>query len=294
MTPLFAGIDAGGTAFKCIVARGPDAILRTHTIPVTTPAATLAQCAEFFQNARTSSGSLAALGIASFGPIERDPESVQFGQITTTPKPGWANTDIVGYFQQALNLPIAFDTDVNGALLAESIWGAAQGQAHAVYVTVGTGIGVGAMCAGALLHGTMHPEAGHARVAIMPGDNFAGICPYHGNCLEGLIAGPALAARLGFAADDARDDHPVWQVVGYYLGSLCMNLALHYSPARIILGGGVMARAHLLNIVRQQFQNQLNGYLAKADAQDIVAAALGSQTGALGAIALAQQQYRSN
>lgn len=291
MKPLFAGIDAGGTAFKCIVAAGPDQILAEHKVPVTTPGETLALCAAFFREHQQ----VAALGIASFGPIERNRAAAAYGRITTTPKPGWANTDVVGYFAAALKLPIAFDTDVNGALLAEHRWGAAQGFGNAVYITIGTGIGVGAMCEARLLHGAMHPEAGHMRVAKLPGDHFAGVCPFHGDCVEGLASGPALAARLGCDAAAVGDHHAIWQTLSHYWASLCMNLALCYSPERIVLGGGVMQRTSLSAIIRASTNAQLHGYLAGFDAATVIQpAALGQRAGALGAIALAQSLSRQD
>lgn len=287
MTPLFGGIDAGGTAFKCIIAFGPERILAEHKVPVTDPETTLAECAKFFKANHLEP--LRALGVASFGPIERNRGAGNYGFITTTPKPGWANTDLAGYFERALSLPVAFDTDVNGAVLAETRWGAATGASNAVYVTLGTGIGVGALCNGRLVHGAMHPEAGHMRVPRHPQDTFAGVCPFHQDCAEGLVSGPALAKRLGRDPALATADHPIWTLASHYIAHLCANLALCYAPQTLVLGGGVMQQSALLAAIRQRMQAVLGGYLADFNPERaVVAAGLGQRAGALGAIALAQ------
>ncbi len=288
MTPHYAGIDAGGTSFKCLLASGPKALLAEAAIPVTTPNATLTACADFFREAEAQHGRARALGLACFGPIDCKPDSPHYGTITSTPKPGWRNTAIVAFFEAQLGLPIGFDTDVNAALLAETQWGAAEGEQNALYATVGTGIGMGAMVASQRLHGELHPEVGHMRVARLEGDAFAGICPYHSDCLEGLASGPALTARAGQPLETLANDHPVWDTAAYYLGSLCWNAAVHYAPAKIILGGGVMQRQHLLAPIRRVYQSLNNGYLTTTPDHAIVLAGLGPRAGALGAIALAQ------
>lgn len=288
---LYAGIDAGGTEFKCIVATGPDQVVAQEKIPVTYPETTLAACRDFFLTAQQAHGRFAALGIASFGPVDLRRDSPTYGSITSTPKPHWANINIVGYFSDALVLPIRFDTDVNGALLAEWCWGAAQGLENAIYVTVGTGIGAGVMVDGRLLHGTMHPEAGHMLLPRYPGDPFVGSCPYHGACLEGLASGPALAQRWQVDPKSLPDNHPAWELQAHYLASMCVNLALTYSPQRIVIGGGVMERASLLPMIRKAYLAQMNAYLGdqtKDIEHFIVPAGLGGLAGALGAIALAQ------
>lgn len=290
--PLFAGIDAGGTDFKCIIATSPQDIVAQCKVPVTEPEATLQQCLDFFQQVQGAAGSFTALGIGSFGPVDLHPDSPSYGCITSTPKPQWQNTDIVGYFKRHLALPIVFDTDVNGALLGESVWGAAAGIRNAVYVTVGTGIGVGAMVDGAILQGAMHVEAGHMLIPRHTDDGYHGCCPFHGACLEGLASGPAIADRWQQDPKSMDEDHPAWSLQAHYLASLAMNLALMYSPDRIIFGGGVMARAHLLNQVQQGYLALMNCYLGnQSDSVDrfIVPAALGGQAGALGAIALAHR-----
>jgi fructokinase len=289
--PIYAGIDAGGTEFKCLLGSGPDQVMAQEKIPVADPASTLAASAAFFRRAMDSHGAATSLGIACFGPLDLRPESPGFGRITSTPKPLWAGTDIVGYFRQALNLPVQLDTDVNGALLAEQRWGAAAGLHSAVYVTVGTGIGAGVMLDDRLVHGAMHPEAGHMRIARYADDPFAGCCPYHGACLEGLASGPALAQRWQQNPKTIPDVHPAWELQAHYLAYMCVNLALMYSPQKIILGGGVMQRAHLFPMIRRAYLAQMNGYLgdqSQAMVEFIVPPALGDMAGSLGAIALAQ------
>jgi len=294
-TPVYAGIDAGGTEFKCVLGSDPERLLAREKIPVSDPAATLAASAAFFKRAMEEHGAATALGIACFGPLDLRPESSSFGCITSTPKPLWAGTDILGYFRDNLHLPVQLDTDVNGALLAEQRWGGAAGLHSAVYVTVGTGIGAGVMVDGHLLHGAMHPEAGHMRLTQYADDPFSGACPYHGGCLEGLASGPALAQRWQQNPKTLPDGHAAWELQAHYLASMCVNLALMYSPQRIILGGGVMQRAHLFPMIRQAYLAQINGYLGdqrQAVAEFIVPPVLGDMAGALGAIALAE--YRKS
>lgn len=291
MTPtIYAGIDAGGTSFKCIVGTGPGNIIAEHCVLVTEPAQTLAQCRDFFIDAIAEYGTPRGFGLASFGPVDLDITSPSYGYITSTPKPHWQNTDIVGYFNDALALPIAFDTDVNGALLAEQRWGSANGLHSAVYVTIGTGIGAGVMIDGRLVHGAMHAEAGHMLLPKHSDDTFHGICPFHGACLEGLASGPAIAERWLKNPKKLADDHPAWQLQAHYLATMCVNLALVYSPQKIILGGGVMQRPILIEHIRQSYLAQMNGYLGdQTGGIDIFiqTPALGSKAGALGALALA-------
>lgn len=289
---FYAGIDAGGTEFKCVAATGPEQIIAHAKIPVTYPDATLAACRNFFIRAREEHGDFAAMGIASFGPVDLRPESSTYGYITSTPKPYWRDTDIVGYFRRELDLTIRFDTDVNGALLAEQRWGAAQGLHSAMYVTIGTGVGAGVMVDGRLLHGAMHPEAGHMLIARHPADPFPGSCPFHEGCLEGLASGPALAQRWQQNPEALSDAHSAWELQAHYLAVMCVNLSLVYSPQRIILGGGVMNRTTLLPLVQRAYLALMNSYLG--DQQHsiesfIVTPTLGGMAGALGAIALAQQ-----
>lgn len=288
--PLYGGLEAGGTKCVCAVGTGPDAIHQCTQFATTTPEETMARAVAFFA---PYSDALAALGIASFGPLDCRPHSPSFGYITSTPKPGWANTDVAGTLARALRVPVAFDTDVNAATLGEYRWGAAQGLDTCLYVTVGTGIGGGAVVHGRLLHGLLHPEMGHIRIPHdRTVDPFPGLCPYHGDCLEGLVSGPALAARYGQPAETLPAAHPVWSLTAHYLALGLVTWLCTLMPQRIIMGGGVMHQAHLLPQVRHEVRRLLNGYIQVPELADqldayIVPPALGDQAGVLGALALA-------
>jgi fructokinase len=288
---LFAAIEAGGTKFVCGIGSGPDD-LRITQFPTTTPAAAIARCISFFRE--SAPGPIAALGIASFGPVDLHQDSPTWGHITTTPKAGWRNTDLVGPLRDALAIPVAFDTDVNGAVLAEHRWGAARDVEDCVYLTIGTGIGGGAICGGRLIHGLLHPEMGHIRIPHdLAADPFPGNCPFHGDCLEGLASGPAIQARWGCTAAELPPQHPAWNVEARYLALAVSNLACTMSPARVILGGGVMDQGHLFDLIRQHTLALLNEYLQSerittAIDRYIVPPALGNRAGVLGALALAE------
>jgi len=290
METLFGGIEAGGTNFVCAIGTGPDDIRYETEFSTTTPDETLARAIDFF---RSKDVDLAAIGMASFGPVDLDPSSPTYGHITSTPKPDWAGTDILGRVSQALSLPVGFDTDVNGAALGEYRWGAAQGLDTFVYLTVGTGIGGGGMVAGRLMHGLVHPEMGHIRVPHdRAGDPFPGICPFHGDCLEGLACGPALEARWEQSPERLPDGHAAWALEARYLALALVNFICTLSPQRIILGGGVMEGPGLLPMIREKVQELLNGYVQAAAITEeiegfIVRPALGDRAGVLGAIALA-------
>ncbi len=213
MPALFAALEAGGTKFLCAVGTGPNDLRAETRIPTTIPAETIGRAVEFFQAQARLHGPLAGLGVASFGPVDLHEGSPTWGYITSTPKPGWRNTDLVGPFKQALNLPVAFDTDVDGAALGEGRWGAAQGLDTFIYLTIGTGIGGGAFSRGQLVHGLIHPEMGHIHLPHdRQADPFAGVCPYHGDCFEGLASGPALEKRWGQSAETLPPDHPAWRL----------------------------------------------------------------------------------
>lgn len=291
---LYGGIEAGGTKFVCAVGTGPDDLRREVRFATGTPDESIAQAVAFFRDAETAYGRLAAAGIASFGPIDPDPASETFGYVTTTPKPGWAHTDFAGQVRRALGVPVGFDTDVNVAALGEFRWGAAQGLDTFIYLTVGTGIGGGAMVNGRLVHGLMHPEMGHIRIPHdRTADPYAGWCSYHGDCFEGLACGPAIAARWGVPATELAPDHPAWDLEVEYLANGLVSLMLPISPQRIVVGGGVMEQTHLFPRIRRRVQELLNGYV-QADAivneidGYIVPPALGNRSGVLGAIALAE------
>jgi fructokinase len=262
------------------VGTGP-ADIKTTEFPTTQPDETIARAVEFFR----AHPEIAAIGIASFGPIDPNLESPTFGYITSTPKPGWRNCDFAGAIRRALGVPVAFDTDVNAAALAEHRWGAARGLANFIYVTVGTGIGGGAMLDGRLLHGRLHPEMGHVRIPHdRLRDPFAGNCPYHGDCLEGLAAGPAIEARWGQPGNLLPDGHAAWNLEGEYLALGILNWTVTLAPQRIILGGGIMQRRELLPKIPVRLAELLNGYM---DPPDLVLPELGTRAGVLGAIALA-------
>ncbi len=290
MTKWYGGIEAGGTKFVCAVASSPDNIRAETRFPTTTPAETLGKAIAFFQ-AQAAEVELTSIGIAAFGPLDPTPTSPTYGYITTTPKPQWANTDFVGAIQAALNVPVAFDTDVNGAALGEHRWGAGQGLDTFVYFTIGTGVGGGGMVGGKLMHGLVHPEMGHMLIQQREGDTFAGICPYHGNCFEGLACGPAVEARWGVKGQELGVDHPAWEIEADTIARAMHNIVMIMSPQRIILGGGVMGQMQLFPLIRKKLQASLNGYvqspaiLAGMD-QYIVPPGLGDRAGVLGAIAL--------
>jgi fructokinase len=293
MTQLLGGIEAGGTKFVCAVGSGPEDLVAEVRIPTTTPAETVTRVVEFFIGA-SGAEELAAVGIASFGPADLDRSSPTWGFITSTPKPGWARTDLAGSVAQALKVPVGFDTDVNGAALGEHRWGAAQGLDTFAYLTVGTGIGGGAMVAGELVHGLLHPEMGHVLIARRADDEFPGVCPFHDSCLEGLASGPAIEKRWGRKAEALSDEHPAWELEAHYLALGLANLVCTLSPQRIIVGGGVMSRRQLFPLIRQKVRQLLNGYVqAPAITTDnvefIVPPGLGNRSGVLGAMALAER-----
>lgn len=293
MAPLYAGLEAGGTKFNCVVGAGPDDIRAETRIPTTTPEATVREALEFFRAQRAALGPLTAAGVASFGPVDLDPASATYGFITSTPKPGWAHTDIVGPVRQALGVPVQFDTDVNAAALGEGRWGAAQGLDHFIYLTVGTGIGGGGLVGGAMLHGLVHPEMGHVRIPHdRTADPYEGHCPFHGDCLEGLACGPAMNARWGRPAEELPDDHPAWALEARYLALALNDFVCTLSPRRIILGGGVMERLSLFPRIHRELQSLLNGYVQAPQITTyidryVVPPAFGPRAGLIGALALA-------
>ena len=266
------------------VGSSPNEIAARHVIPTRGPAETLREAAEWFRE----QGALTALGIGSFGPVDLDPASPSWGYITSTPKPGWANCEIAGYFKKALSCPVGFDTDVNAAALAE--WRAREGsrQASLAYITVGTGVGGGLVEGGRIVGSSTHPEVGHIRVARHRDDaEFAGSCPYHGDCLEGLVSGPAVLARWGKRLDEVHDES-AQEVVAHYLGQLCLAVFSISAVERLVMGGGLMKTRGLLERVRDSFEQLDNGYLPGGVERSIEAPALGEHSGITGALALAE------
>jgi fructokinase len=278
--PVYGAVEAGGTKFVCGIGTGPED-LESREFPTGGPEETIGQVADYLGNR-----AIAAAGIASFGPIDPDPRSATFGYITTTPKRGWRNFDLAGELRRVLRVPVGFDTDVNGSALGEQRWGAARGLETFLYVTVGTGIGGGAMVGGQLLHGRSHPEMGHI---LIPHDGtFPGVCPYHGACLEGLASGPAIEARWGCPGSSLPPEHPAWDREAEYLAAGLLNCILTLSPQRVILGGGVPHQKHLFPLIREKLSRLLNGYYSPPE---IVAPELGDRSGVLGALVLAETAF---
>jgi fructokinase len=289
----YGGVEAGGTKWVLAIGDGPDDVRETTTFPTTTPAETIARTAAFFGR----NGGISALGVGSFGPIDALRSSPTWGRITTTPKPGWADTDVAGALGDALDVPVAFDTDVNAAALGEQRWGAAIGLDTFCYITIGTGIGGGGMSNGRLMHGLLHPEYGHMRIPHdRELDPFDGVCPYHGDCFEGLAAGGAIRERWGKKAEDLTDP-AVWELEAHYVALGLVNVICTLSPQRIILGGGVTKQPTLLPLVREKVRALFAGYIDAEELdsgidQFIVAPGLGDRAGVLGAIELARTATR--
>lgn len=296
--PMLAGVEAGGTKIVCMVGSGPDRVTAIETVPTTTPTETLGRVAEFFTDIRAAGTDLAALGIASFGPLDLDPTSLTYGHVTTTPKPGWRGTNILGWLRDALDVPTSIDTDVNGAAYGEYLWGAGRGTSNVAYLTVGTGIGGGAVVAGRPLHGLVHPEMGHLSVVRHPADRYPGRCPFHGDCLEGLASGPALAERFGRAPESLEAELPeARELTAWYVAQLVCAITYVLSPERVVIGGGVLGMPGLLEAIRLGAIRRLKGalplkVLEGVGAGYVVAPELGKRSGVLGAIALALQQVQ--
>lgn len=290
---LLAGVELGGTKCICILGSGPEDIRAQERLATGDPRTTLSRIEEVLGQWIEQHGSIAALGVAAFGPLALRRDRPGYGSVAATTKPGWSHTDIVGRLSRRFGVPLAFDTDVNGAALAEGRWGAARGLRNFAYVTVGTGVGVGLIVNGGPVLGSSHTEMGHVRVARMAGDAWPGICTFHGDCVEGLASGPAIEARAGRSAEHIASDDPAWTYVAHTLGQLLHTMVLTTSPERILLGGGVMtSQTHLFERVREELRCSLNGYVEAeeigAGLRDYVTPpGLGALAGPLGALALA-------
>eukprot|EP01133_Synstelium_polycarpum_P017879 gene17879-21323_t len=296
----YAGIEAGGTGFTLAIATGsPSNIVERVSVATTTPQETKEKVLAWLREKKFSS-----IGVASFGPIELDRTNPAYGHITTTPKPGWANTDILGWFEE-FKVPKAFDTDVNGAAISETFHGLhKRGEVSScAYITVGTGVGVGVVVNGTPVHGLVHPEGGHVFTRLMNDDHFEGTCPFHGPCVEGLVSTGAISKRLGVSADKLAlipDNDPVWRIIGYYLAQLCANLICSVSPMVIVLGGGVMNRTILYPIIREEVLKILNGYISSKYLttelidQYIVQSPFEANAGIVGALELARRAALAN
>lgn len=296
MVQLIGAIEAGGTKFRCAVGDSPQDIKSEIIIPTTTPEETLLQVVDFFKKQSVDTD-ISAIGIGSFGPVDLNEESSTYGFITNTPKVGWSQTDIVGILKKEFNIPISFDTDVNAAALGEYYYGAGQNLDDFVYLTVGTGIGGGAIVNGKLTKGLLHPEMGHVLLPMHYNDitkGFQSVCPFHDNCLEGLASGVAIESRYGEKAQALAENHPAWELVAHYLALGIMNFICTLSPKRIILGGGVMQNEQLYPLIRNSVRELLNGYiqvpeiLTKID-DYIVPPMLGKDSGIVGAMSLTKQ-----
>jgi len=298
MAALYGGIEGGGTKFVCVVGSGPGDIRAETRFPTTTPAETMGQAIAFFRQQEALHGRLEAIGLACFGPLDPDPGSPTYGRIQPTPKPGWSGADVVTPLKEAFGLPVGFDTDVNGAALAEWRWGAAQGCDPVLYLTIGTGIGGGVLVNGKLLHGLIHPEMGHIFIPHdRERDPFPGSCPFHGDCFEGLANGPALLKRWGQPAETLPPDHPAWEIEATYIAYALANYITSLSPQRIVLGGGVAQQSQLFPLIHQKVPEILNGYIHAPQILEriqeyIVPPGLGGRAGVLGAIALAEQAHK--
>jgi fructokinase len=286
------GIEAGGTKFVCGVGTSP-ADLVLASFGTSTPEETLEDVIGYF-----AASSIRAIGIGSFGPLDLDPASATFGHITSSPKSAWRHFDLAGAIARSLGVPVGFDTDVNAAALGEARWGAARDVADFLYLTVGTGIGGGAVVRGDVVHGLVHPEMGHIRVPHdRDRDPYPGCCPYHGDCLEGLASGPALEERWSAPAEELPPDHPAWELEAHYLALGLATWVCTLSPRRIVMGGGVMRHAQLFPEIRRELQRLLHGYvrsdaLAEGIERYVTPPQLGDRSGVLGALVLAEGALR--
>lgn len=287
-------VEAGGTKFVCGIGNENGIVEDRISFPTGPPEGTLSRAISYFQDHEVE-----AIGIGSFGPIDLKPESPTYGYVTSTPKHGWSQINVLGNMKSHMDIPFGWDTDVNAAALGEATWGAAKGLTSCAYYTVGTGIGIGLYSEGRLVHGLVHPEGGHVPVKRHPEDAFGGTCPYHGDCLEGLAAGPALEARWGLKGHLLPADYPAWEIEAYYIAQSITGLILTNSPEKIILGGGVMQQAQLYPLIRSEVRRNLNGYvLADEIVHDIehyiVPPVLGTQSGLCGALALGIRAWQDS
>ena len=283
---LIGGIEAGGTKMVCAVGDENGTVRDRVSFPTRQPGETFEDLIGYFRK-----WDIQALGVGCFGPLDLNKESKTYGYITKTPKKGWEYCDVVGTLKKALHVPVGFDTDVNGAVLGEVTWGAAKGAESAIYITVGTGVGVGVYVNGGLLHGLVHPEGGHILLMRHPGDTYEGCCPYHKNCMEGLASGTSVTGRWGRKGIELADRDEVWEMEAFYIGQAIANYIFVYSPQKIILWGGVMHQEKLFPMVREKVKTMLNGYIPHEALQGsmedyIVPPALGEDPGIMGAIKL--------
>lgn len=289
----FGALEAGGTKMVCAIGNENGEVLEQVSIPTETPEITIPKLLDFFRGK-----DIEALGIGCFGPIDVNRDSETYGFITTTPKTAWQNYDMVGTFKRELHVPVGFDTDVNGSMLGEYTWGIGRGLRSCIYITIGTGIGVGVIADGRLLHGMLHPEGGHILLERVKGDDYKGLCPFHRNCFEGLAAGPAIEGRWGKKAVELADRTEVWEMEAEYIAQALVDYTCILSPQRIILGGGVMHQTQLLPMIRRRFKELLNGYLKTKELEDldsfIVLQSLDDKQGIMGALKLGMMELERN
>lgn len=282
-------LEAGGTKMVCAVGNEKGEILEQISIPTETPEITVPRLISFYKDK-----GIEALGIGCFGPIDVNHSSASYGFITTTPKLAWQHYNITGVLKEALGIPVGFDTDVNGSVLGEHTWGIGRGLDSCIYITIGTGIGVGVISEGRLLHGMLHPEGGHILLQKMPEDTYRGFCPFHENCFEGLAAGPAIEGRWGKKASELSGEWKVWELEAEYIAQALVNYTCILSPQRIILGGGVMHQQQLFPMIRARFRELLNGYLKTKELEDldsyIVPQSLDDKQGVMGALKLGMME----
>ncbi len=287
---ILGALEAGGTKMVCAIGDEQGNLTDRVTFPTKTPEETIPQMIDYFRHF-----SIDALGIGTFGPADLNPLSESYGSITTTPKTGWANCNIRNYFAQALHIPVGFDTDVNAACLGEASFGCLQNVDNGIYITIGTGIGVGIMVDRKLLHGMLHPEGGHILLTRHPSDHYKSSCPYHDSCFEGLAAGPAIEGRYGKKAMELYNIPEVWELEADYIAHALMNYILILSPERIVLGGGVMHQEQLFPLIREKTAELLNGYIKTKQLTDldsyIVPPSLNDNQGVLGCLKLAEEAF---
>ena len=291
---IMAAVEAGGTKFNCGLGDENGNIIDQVSIPTTTPEETMKKVIEYFKDKKFD-----VMGVGSFGPIDPIKGSKTYGHRTKTPKAYWSDYNLIGELKKHFDVPMEFDTDVNGAALAEAWWGAGKGFKNVMYITVGTGIGAGATVDGKMLQGLTHPEMGHISVKRHPEDAFEGTCSFHGDCLEGMAAGPAIEKRWGKKGIELAEDNRVWEMEAYYLSQALVNYILILSPEKIIMGGGVMKQKQLFPLIHKNVKEMLNGYVDKKEILEdienyIIYPGLGDYAGFIGSFALGKLAMENN
>ena len=291
---IMAAVEAGGTKFNCGLGDENGNIIDQVSIPTTTPEETMKKVIEYFKDKKFD-----VMGVGSFGPIDPIKGSKTYGHITKTPKAYWSDYNLIGELKKHFDVPMEFDTDVNGAALAEAWWGAGKGFKNVMYITVGTGIGAGATVDGKMLQGLTHPEMGHISVKRHPEDTFEGTCSFHGDCLEGMAAGPAIEKRWGKKGIELAEDNRVWEMEAYYLSQALVNYILILSSEKIIMGGGVMKQKQLFPLIHKNVKEMLNGYVDKKEILEdienyIIYPGLGDYAGFIGSFALGKLAMENN